>query len=149
MTIKQVSVFIENSPGALALATRLLGDKGFDLLALTLADTSQFGILRCLVARPDEAVKALAEAGFTARTTDMLAALVPDRPGGLAVVLDALAAKGIGVEYCYSFARSIKSGGGNGAAIVFRVEDARIKDAVEALERVSVSMLDAARLDSL
>ncbi|MDR2656300.1 MAG: ACT domain-containing protein [Oscillospiraceae bacterium] len=147
MTIKQVSVFIENSPGTLAKVTRLLADKGFDLLALTLADTERFGILRCLVKRPDEAVKALTEAGFTSRITEVLAALVPDQPGGLAVVLEALREQNISLEYCYSFARSIDSDGGNGAAIVFRVEN--VGGAVTALKDSGVILIDSVRLDNL
>ncbi|MDR0396227.1 MAG: hypothetical protein LBH66_02860 [Oscillospiraceae bacterium] len=149
MTIKQVSVFIENSPGTLAQATRLLGDKGFDLLALSLADTARFGILRCLAKRPGEAVDALNAAGFSARAADVLAALVPDRPGGLAVVLEALAAKRVGVEYCYSFARSIQTENGSRAAIVLRVEDDKVDDAVDALNNAGVPMMSASMLDSL
>ncbi|GHU72796.1 amino acid-binding protein [Clostridia bacterium] len=149
MTIEQVSVFIENAPGTLASLTRLLAQEGYDLLALALADTAQYGILRCLVKRPDDAVKALAKAGYTARKTEVLAVLVPDRPGGLAYVLETLAANNVSVEYSYSFARSINitSSGESGAAIVLRVE--QVERGVNALKKNNVHLIGSAELEKL
>lgn len=71
--LRQISVFLENKKGRLAIATKLLGDRGIDLVALSIADTTDFGIMRCLVDRPDEAIAVLSENGFTASTTEVLA----------------------------------------------------------------------------
>lgn len=136
MSVRQVSVFIENSPGQLAAFTRLIAQSGIDLAALSIADTSSFGILRCLVADPDEAVRTVTNAGYSARVTDVAAAIVPDKPGGLADVLTLLADDGISLEYCYSFARGV-----NGeAALVLRVDD--LARAEAALSSKGVTLLD-------
>ena len=78
--VKQLSVFLENSKGRLASMTRALGDAGIDLLALSIADTTSFGILRAIVDDTDKAMAVLQEAGYTVNTTEVLAVLVPDSP---------------------------------------------------------------------
>ena len=117
--LRQISVFLENKKGRLAIATKLLGDRGIDLVALSIADTTDFGIMRCLVDRPDEAIAVLSENGFTASTTEVLAVQVPDVPGGLAHVLQIIDDAGINVEYLYSFVRN----SGYNALIIFRLSD--------------------------
>ena len=117
--LRQISVFLDNKKGRLAIATKLLGDRGIDLVALSIADTTDFGIMRCLVDRPDEAIAVLSENGFTASTTEVLAVQVPDVPGGLAHVLQIIDDAGINVEYLYSFVRSPN----DNALILFRVDD--------------------------
>ena len=117
--LRQISVFLENKKGRLAIATKLLGDRGIDLVALSIADTTDFGIMRCLVDRPDEAIAVLSENGFTASTTEVLAVQVPDVPGGLAHVLQIIDDAGINVEYLYSFVRTPN----DNALILFRVDD--------------------------
>ena len=87
MYVKQISVFIENAPGKLADFTRMLGEKGIDLMSLSIADTTSFGILRFIVADWERAVKLIEEAGYAVSLTDVLAVEVPDRPGGLADML--------------------------------------------------------------
>ena len=116
MTLKQISVFLENKQGTLAEATKVLGENGIDLIALSIADTADFGIMRCIVNQPDKALALLAEHGFAASTTEVLAVEVPDQPGGLASVLMLLDKN---VEYLYSFVRTPNEN----ALIMFRVED--------------------------
>ncbi len=119
MTLKQISVFLENKQGTLAKATKVFGDNGIDLIALSIADTADFGIMRCIVNKPELALKLLAEEGFAASTTEVLAVEVPDQPGGLASVLALMDANGLNVEYLYSFVRTPNEN----ALIMFRVED--------------------------
>lgn len=90
MYVKQISVFIENTPGRLAHFTKLLGDNNIDLVSLSVADTTHFGILRGIVADYEKAVKLISDNGYTVKLTDVLAVSVPDHPGGLAEVLETL-----------------------------------------------------------
>ena len=119
MPVHQVSVFIENSEGSLAPFTKLLGENGIDLIALSVADTTNFGILRAIVADTGKAVEVIRDAGYAVSLTDVLAVAVPDKPGGLSGVLELLLENGINVEYLYSFVRSV----GQNAVIIFRVEN--------------------------
>ena len=119
MLIKQLSVFIENKPGSLAEITGLLGENGIDLLSLSLADTTQFGILRIIAADYEKALRLISEAGFTVKLTDMLAVTVHDAPGELAGILRLLAESQNDVEYLYS---SVRNAGEN-ALIIFRVKE--------------------------
>lgn len=135
MHVKQISVFIENTPGKLAAFTKLLGENGIDLVSLSVADTTNFGILRGIVADYERAVQLISENGYTVKLTDVLAVKVPDTPGGLAEVLDVLADNNIVVEYLYSFVRSA----GNHALIIFRVD--QLKEAEAILEKAGVQML--------
>lgn len=135
MFVRQISVFIENTPGTLAAFTRLLGDEGIDLISLSIADTANFGILRCIVNDPDRVAEVIAKAGYTVRVTDVLAAYVPDQPGGLAGLLGMLAEADISVEYLYSFIRH----SGRNALLVFRVEN--LAQAAEVLTKQGVKLL--------
>lgn len=143
MSVKQISVFIENTPGRLAHFTKLLGDNHIDLVSLSVADTTHFGILRGIVADYDRAVKLLSENGYTVKLTDVLAVSVPDKPGGLAGVLQALADKDIGVEYLYSFVRNA----GDHALIIFRVD--KLPEAEKALTEAGVRLLSQDEIRSL
>ncbi|MFR4008844.1 MAG: hypothetical protein ACLT0Y_05915 [Christensenellales bacterium] len=100
MTLKQISVFLENKQGTLAKATKVFGDNGIDLIALSIADTADFGIMRCIVNKPEQALTLLAEEGFAASTTEVLAVEVPDQPGGLASVLALMDANELNVNIC-------------------------------------------------
>ncbi|MEX1307077.1 MAG: amino acid-binding protein, partial [Eubacteriales bacterium] len=105
MLIKQISIFTQNIKGDLAMITRALGDAGIDLISLSIADTSTFGVVRGIVEDSDRALKVLKGTGFTAKTTEVIAVEVPDKPGGLADVLVYLNEAGLFVEYLYSFVR--------------------------------------------
>lgn len=119
MFIRQISVFIENRKGRLAEFCRLLGENGIDMIAITIADTTSFGILRAIVDDTDRAVKVLRDANYAVTVTEVLAVAIEDRPGGLAVALEKLRDAGISVEYLYSFVRHI----GGQCVILFRVDD--------------------------
>ena len=119
MLIKQMSVFVENTTGRLAELTRVLADDGIDIKASCIADTVDFGILRCIVDNPEEATKVLKENGFTASITEVIAVELEDRPGGFADVLEILAKEKLGVDYIYSTIRS-KEGA---AIIVLKVQE--------------------------
>ena len=117
--VKQLSVFLENSKGRLAHMTRILSDAHIDLLALSIADTTDFGILRAIVTDLDKAVEVLRAENYTVAVSEVLAVTVPDRPGGLAEVLLMLNEADIGVEYLYSYVRkSVQN-----ALIMFKVDD--------------------------
>lgn len=121
MKIRQLSLFLENRPGQLRVPAKVLGDAGVDILTLSLADTQQFGILRLIVRDPDRAKKALEAAGIVVNVTEVLAVDVPDRPGGLAEILDAFEKARLGIEYMYAFAAARERG--TRATLVFRLED--------------------------
>ena len=141
--VKQLSVFLENSKGRLASMTRALGDAGIDLLALSIADTTSFGILRAIVDDTDKAMAVLKEAGYTVNTTEVLAVLVPDSPGGLAGVLGLLNDAHVNVEYLYSFVRKAQ---GN-AQILFKVD--QVAEAARVLHEAGIQMLDQPEIIAL
>ena len=127
--IKQLTVFLENSPGRLADLTRALGDAGVNMRAMMVADTADFGVVRIICDRPDAAEAALEAAGFGVSVTEVIAVEVPDRPGGLADILEVLGSVGVNVEYAYCFVEPK----GEAAIDVFRVEDtARATAALDA-----------------
>ncbi len=119
--VEQVSVFLENKSGRLAELTRSLGDAGVDMHALMVADTSDFGVVRIICDRPAHAKRLLDEAGFGASVAEVVAVEVPDRPGGLAEVLEVLGLAGLNVEYAYCFVKS----SGDCAVDVLKVDDRR------------------------
>lgn len=119
MLIKQMSVFVENTTGRLAELTRILAEHGIDIKASTIADTVDFGILRCIVPNPEAATEILKEAGFTASITEVIAVTLEDRPGGLHKVLQILADNDIGVDYIYSTIKSKE----DEAVVMIKVED--------------------------
>lgn len=116
---KQVSVFLENSAGKIAELTRMLAQNGIDLVSISIADTLSFGIVRFITSSWEKAVQLVEQAGYTTRVDDVTVVAVPDRPGGLADILDVLNRAGVGVEYMYSFNRAYQ---GN-ALIVLRTND--------------------------
>lgn len=104
MKVKQVSVFLENRPGHMATMLQVLGEAEVDIRAMCLADTADFGIARLILSDTERGLRALRESGFTASTTEVLRAEIPDEPGGLLhSVCQPLAAAGINVEYLYAF----------------------------------------------
>ncbi len=135
MLIKQISVFLENTPGRLAKLTKILAENEIDIIAICIADTTDFGILRCIVDDPDKAVDVLVKNNFTASTTKVMAVELSDKPGGLAQVLEYLSGENISIEYVYSFVRSRK----DKALILFRVSEP--EKAVAILQKNGVKIL--------
>jgi hypothetical protein len=103
MKIKQLSIFLENKPGALSRPVKLLAKAKFNLLTLSLADTQQYGILRLIIRDWEKAQQFLQKEGFVVKVTDIIAVQVADAPGGLAKILDVLEPAGINLEYMYGF----------------------------------------------
>ena len=140
MKVEQISIFIENKSGRLAEITRILGEAGINIRALSLADTSDFGILRLIVNDGAKAASVLKESGFTVSMTEVVAVEVPDRPGGLSAILQTLDRNAINVEYMYAF---VERCGGN-AIIIFRFDET--DKAIPALKAQSFNMLEGSRL---
>lgn len=122
--IEQVSVFLENKPGRLAELTRALGDAGINMHALMVADTSEYGVVRIICDRPERARELLVANGFGVSVARVVAVEVPDRPGGLADLLEALGAQGLNIDYAYCFVKPA----GDMAVDVFKVDDPRAAD---------------------
>ena len=103
MKLQQLSLFSENKPGHVVAPCRLLAQAGIDIRALSLADTQRFGILRMIVSDWQRAKALLEEAGSAVKVTEVVAVEVPDRPGGLAEVLELFVGTEINIEYMYAF----------------------------------------------
>lgn len=137
--IEQVSVFLENKSGRLAEMTRALGDAEIDMHALMVADTAEFGLVRIICDTPRRAKAVLDDAGFGASVTQVTAVAVPDRPGGLADVLETFDAAGMNVEYAYCFVEP----SGSAAVDVLKVDAA---DAESVLAEAGFVVLTAEAL---
>ncbi|HRX11363.1 MAG TPA: acetolactate synthase [Draconibacterium sp.] len=118
MIIKQVSVFLENKSGRLNEVTQILSDAGLNMSAFTIADTSDFGILRLIVSDPEKAKFLLKQNNFAVQITDVILVKSPNRPGGLAKMLNILNAENVFIEYMYAFSNSEET-----AVIVLRPTD--------------------------
>ncbi len=143
MKIKQISVFLENKKGRLYEALSALAQAGVNIRALSIADTSDFGILRMIVNNPDLAKKALEEAGFTTKITNVIAVGVKDEPGGLAEILKILYEKDINVEYVYAFVEK----SGEEALVVLRTNN--LEKTIDVLRERGVKLLDSKAVESL
>ena len=124
MSVKQISVFIENKKGALASATRYLADNGINIRALSIADTQDFGILRIICDDPKQTESILKEGGFISTVTDVLATEIADKPGSMATILEVLADAQVVVEYTYAFLAP-----DGHAYMIFRVDDNAVASA--------------------
>ena len=118
MLLKQLSVFVENQPGRLSAIINRLAENNVNLSALSLADTSGFGVLRLIADKPEVAKEALRGEGVISKSTDVLAVAIDDTPGSLTCVLDLLNENGISVEYMYAFSAKQE----NKALMVFKVD---------------------------
>ena len=127
MKLNQISVFLENKPGALSKVCRVLSEHQIDISTMSMAETEKFGILRMIIREWEKAAALLKENGFGVTVTDVVALEVDDRPGGMCQVLDALDRYSIKVEYLYAFVSPL-----HGKAVVILRFDA--PDAV--LERL-------------
>lgn len=140
--IKQISVFLENKSGRLIRVAQALGENDINIRGLSIADTSDFGILRMIVDQPDKAIEVLKGSGIMATVTEVIAMEVPDTPGGLAEVLTYMEEAGINIEYLYSFIEKPTTN----AIIMMRVE--RINDALEVLKKNKVPIVSGDRIYS-
>jgi len=101
--IKQVSLFLENKNGSLARVCKIMGEENINIRALSIADTTDFGVLRLIVNDPESAVEKLKDKDFLVSLTEVVGIKVQDKPGSLSAVLDKLEAEGVAVEYMYAF----------------------------------------------
>ena len=144
MSIKQISVFVENKPGAMSAMTGVLAENEIDMRALSLAETGDFGIVRIIVKDLYEATTVLKDAGYIHSLTDVLGVKIPDVPGGLNKVLTILEDTGVNIDYMYAFM-------GNGvtkhAYMIFRVED--VQSAQNALVEKGIHMITKEDIEKL
>ena len=141
MLAKQLSIFLENKGGRLTKVTEVLGQEHINLTAMSIADNSDFGILRCIVSDPELAYTKLKEAGFTVKITDVIGMCIPNTPGSLAVVLKHLSDSSVFIEYLYSFSN------GDGANVVIRPSN--LEECERILEEIKVDLLAASDLYKL
>jgi hypothetical protein len=140
MKLNQLSVFLENKPGALSAPCRILADANINIQTFSLADTREFGILRMVVHEWERAKKVLEKNGFAVKVTEVVAIEVADRPGGLADLLEVLERTGINVEYTYAFTLKHQNKG----LLLFRFNDPDA--AVKTLEANKVNVLGTSEL---
>ncbi|MBQ4159720.1 MAG: hypothetical protein IJD83_02205 [Clostridia bacterium] len=119
MSVKQISIFIENKKGSLAEVTKFIAESKINLKALSIADSQDFGILRIITDTPNEARELLKDAGYTVTATKVLAVGLDDAPGSMAAILEVLTKADVSVEYTYAFMSTIESR----AYMIFRVDD--------------------------
>lgn len=136
MKLKQLSLFLENRPGALSRPVKLLAKHNLNILTLSIADTQQFGILRLIMREWEAARKLLEQDGGVVKVTEVVAIEVEDKPGGLADILSGIEGAGINVEYMYAF--TLKKGGKG--ILVFRFDDP--DSAVKALQKIKITVID-------
>jgi hypothetical protein len=140
MKVEQISVFLENKPGTLENATRVLKENNINIRTLSMAETTDFGILRLIVNDVGKANKVLKDSGFRVSKTPVVAVEVPDKPGGLHSIMEAVSKEGINVEYLYAFVEK----SGQNAVIIFRF-DAPEK-AIEVLTKNKFTVIPGAQL---
>jgi hypothetical protein len=143
MSVKQISIFLENAKGRLAEVTRTLAREKVNIRALSLADTADFGVLRIIVQDPERCLSVLKAAGFVAQETRVIAVEVPDKPGGLARILETLDGGGINVEYMYAYVEKSR----DNAVVLCKIDEE--KKALEALAKAGVTTLSAEELAGL
>ena len=143
MRVEQIAVFLENKSGRLAEITRVLAENNINIRALSVADTADFGILRLIVDKVDEAKEVLKANNFTVGKTNVIAVEVPDRTGGLAGVLKTAEAAGLNVEYMYAFVNK----SGENAVLIFRFDD--MDKAISALQKAAFKILSGAQVCAL
>lgn len=136
MIIKQLSVFLENKTGRLNEVTQILGNAGINMSAFSVADTSEFGILRMIVSEPEKALTILKEAEFSVRLTDVICLNSPNEPGALARALDILSGENVFIEYLYAYSMNDKS-----ANIVLKPDN--IQKCIEVLQKHKLELVRA------
>ncbi|MBZ2166910.1 ACT domain-containing protein [Methanobacterium spitsbergense] len=137
MKLKQISIFLENREGRLLKALNILSMAKINIRALSIADTSEFGILRMIVPEPERAKEILEEANFVVKVNDVIAVGVSDEPGGLESILEALNKLNINIEYLYAFVEKKR----DNAIVVIRTEN--IDEGIKALENGGITVLSS------
>jgi hypothetical protein len=137
MKIQQLSLFLENKPGQITEPCRLLARKGIDIRTLSVADTKQFGILRMIVSDCKNAARICEDAGYVVNVTEVVALEVPDRPGGLASVMEVFENSGINIEYMYAF----PFGRGDKAVLIFRFD--KPDGAIKLLQAAGINVVES------
>lgn len=143
MKLKQISVFLENKKGRLWKALHVMSQANINIRALSIADTSEFGILRMIVPEPEKAQKILEENNFVVKVNEVIAIEVPDEPGGLDKILETLTLEDINVEYLYAFVEKK----GEKAIVVLRTED--VEAGMNVLKNKGVNILSAEEIAEL
>jgi hypothetical protein len=143
MKLKQISVFLENKEGRLKKAISILSQASINIRALSIADTSEFGILRLIVPEPELAQEKLEENNFVVKVNEVIAVEVPDQPGGLDSILTILYKAKINVEYLYAFVEKNE----DKAIVVIRTEN--IDEGIKALEDSDIKVMSAEDVDKL
>ena len=143
MKVEQISIFLENKSGRLAEVAAVLAEAGINIRALSLADTTDFGILRLIVNDTEKAKQVLKDHGFTVGKTEVIGVEVPDKPGGLAVILNVMKANSINVEYMYAF---VQKAAGN-AIIIFRFDE--LEKAIDALQKAGIRIMKGEEIYSI
>ncbi len=138
MIIKQLSVFLENKSGRLTELTEVLGDAGINLSALSIAETSEFGIIRMVVSDPDQSLEVLKKNNFSVSLTDVICLCTPNQAGSLAQALTLLSDHQISIEYMYAF--SI----GDKAFVVLKTD--KLKETIATLQQEDMKLLKACEL---
>ena len=136
MQIKQISVFLENNAGRLGEVTKVLAKAGINIRAISIADTADFGILRLIADKNLEALKALNEAGFTTRLTDVIAVEIDDAPGSLARVMELFQKEQVNIEYLYA---SLEGKVGK-AVVIFKLE--QVEKGLKLVQENGLSMVN-------
>lgn len=143
MSVKQISVFLENKKGRLAEVTRSLSHEKINIRALSLADTADFGVLRIIVDNPDRTLTILKSRGFVAQVTEVIAVEVEDRPGGLSRILEVLDQDNVNVEYMYAYVEKTREN----AIVICRIDDR--ERALQILEKNGIATVSAEALKAL
>ena len=143
MKVKQISVFVENVRGTLSRVTGILAENGINIRALSIADTTDFGILRLIVQDPDKAVSVLKENDITVKSTEVIVVAIDDKPSGLNRALVALRDSGVSVEYMYAFVGKRA----NEAYVIIKTDNS--DNAVAAMEKGGIRVLDAKEVYAL
>ena len=136
MAVKQISIFVENKEGRIKKAIDTLARANINIRALSIADTSKYGILRLIVSDNEKAIEALEKDGFIVKENEVIILAVPDEPNGLNSTLSVFDEKGINLEYLYAFVSSKT----DEAIVVMRLEN--MEKAIEALNESNVRILD-------
>ena len=143
MKLQQLSLFLENRPGQVKVPCKVLTEAGINILAMSLADTEQFGILRLIVKDWEKAKAVLEKAGCVVNVSEVLAIEIPDQPGGMESVLSLLEPKAVNIEYMYAF--TLKRG--SNAVLIARIEDA--DRAIRILREKGIHVLEASTFFTL